>query len=291
MFSRNSIISVIFIYLNSITFLNVSGFPIFPQPPLNSHLKRYINNKNFSKSLNQYHEVNHLMKHIDSSSKFDPQLIFEQINMKSNIDILDLPYTGTLPSNTNQINTFRIAIDYSNSSHINSLQLAFLRVFIIPQALQRIASVIRIKQRERLMFSRSKIMKCNDKYISVPNEIIGKELDADILLFVGAKTLSSDTFAMTAACAVSDISKRNIAANVLYNVDFLDYTKQNIEEAVETVEHELIHALVFDVDTFNRFPLTKSKKKISFRDSFNRFYLRSDFLIKELQDFFQCNIC
>jgi hypothetical protein len=138
------------------------------------------------------------------------------------------------------------------------------------------------------MFSEKKIMKCDDEFISVPQYIINKEIDADILLFVGTKKLESNTFAMTAACGVSDISKRNIAANVLYHTDYLDYTKQNIEEAVETVEHELIHALVFDIDTFDRFPLTKSNKKISFRDEFNRFYLRSDFLIQELQDFFQC---
>lgn len=287
--TRNKyIISLIFIYLNSITFLYVSGFSKFPRPSLKTDFGRHINGQNSYQMRNGHHEVNHIIEQIGSSSNFDPEIIFKQINMHSSIDILDLPYTGTLPKNSNQIDSFKIAIDYSNSTHINPLQLVFLRVFIIPQALQRIASVIRVKQRERLKFSRSKIMKCDDKYINVPNDIIDRELDADILLFVGAKNLSSDTFAMTAACSVSDISKRNIAANVLYNIEFLDYTKQNIEEAVETVEHELIHALVFDVDTFQRFPLTKSKKKISFRDNFNRFYLRSDFLIQELQDFFQC---
>lgn len=288
MLIKKNILLLSLFYFNFITFSNNFDSSNFPIQTEEDQLNKYFKIEKISKKENE--NIDKVIKKIGSYSNFDPEIIFKQINLKSNIDILDLPYTGTLPKSSTEINSFRIAIDYSNSNNINFLQLIFLRVFIIPQALQRIASVVRIKKREKLKFPLSKIMKCDDEFINVPEYIINKEIDADILLFVGTKKLDSETFAMTAACSISDISKRNIAANVIYHIDFLDYSKQNIEEAVETVEHELIHALVFDIDTFDRFPLTKSNKKISFRDKFNRFYLRSDFLIEELQDFFQCKL-
>jgi hypothetical protein len=107
---------------------------------------------------------------------------------------------------------------------------------------------------------------------------------------VNSLELENDTFAMTSSCVFSPILGRTVAANLIYNNRFLDLTKQGIEDAVETVQHEMIHAFVFDDNMLINLPLNSKGKPSSYKDKKGRRFLTGDEIIHQAKEYFGCKI-
>ena len=220
----------------------------------------------------------------------DKSELFSSIDLHNFYDVLTFPYQGTLPQNNDSLENIVLQVDYSNLQNMSRVQKIFLRMFIMPRALENITSLIRIKFREELYFTAEEIENCHDEFIKVPNYYKNQVIYADMLIFVNSIELESDTFAMTSSCVYSPSLGRTIASNLVYNNIYLDLSKQSIEEAVETVQHEMIHAFVFDNNMFQHFPYNSKDKPSVLVDKNGRRYLTGDNIIKQAKDYFGCNI-
>lgn len=225
----------------------------------------------------------------DSSQKLNmSSSIFDSIDLNNFYDIISFPYKGSLESTEDSVDNLIIQIDYSNLKNLTEEEIIFLRVFIMPRALENIASLIRVKYRNNLFLKKSKIKNCNDEFVTVPDYYYNRDLEVDLLVFVNSVQLGEDTFAMTSSCVSSEDLGRTIAANLIYNNIFLDLNKQGIEDAVETVQHEMIHAFVFDSAMFKRLPKNSEGLPSTFIDENGRRFLAGDEILKQAQEYFQC---
>jgi hypothetical protein len=216
--------------------------------------------------------------------------IMDSIDMDNFFDIISFPYKGTLETEEESYSHLIIQIDYSNLKNLSRIQKIFLRMFIMPRALENIATLIRIKFRNELNFTKKQIENCNDEFIKVPSFYKNNELFVDLVVFVNSIELADDTFAMTSSCVFSPSLGRTVAANLIYNSRYLDLTKQGIEDAVETVQHEMIHAFVFDDNMIRNLPNNSNGEEASYIDEKGRRFLRGDEIIKQAQEYFGCNV-
>lgn len=255
-----------------------------------SRSKNFFNTRlrpSFRKTQNdQLTSTSGLMAQAEAILDAEAQMAYDSIDDAHPFDLLTFPYRGSLPL-SKTINDMRFHMDYSNVKGLNKEETAFLRAFIIPRAMEKIASVVRVKKRETLKFG-SGLDQCADEYVKVSKFYFKNEILADVVIFVNALQLPSDTHAMTAPCYFSIKTRRTLAANLIFNSIYLKMDTQSVEEAVETVQHETIHALVFDSNLFDFFPRNRKNETFSYQDSSGLTYLRGDTLVNEARKYFQC---
>lgn len=213
----------------------------------------------------------------------------DSIDLDKPFDVISFPYMGSLPERERGPSNMIIQIDYSNLRNLSKLERVFLRIFIVPRAIEKIAGLVRVKVREKLRLKDKDIRNCNDEFITVPDYYRDKSFRVDFIVFVNSLELESDTFAMTSSCVFSRSAGRSVAANLIYNKSFLDLTKQGIEDAVETVQHEMIHAMVFDNELLKRLPRNSDGQPGVFSDDDGRRFLAGDQILRQAQDYFACS--
>ena len=228
--------------------------------------------------------------HSQSQAELDAeaQMTYDSIDDSHPFDLLTFPYRGSLPP-SESIHDMRFHMDYTNVKNLSSEESAFLRAFIIPRAMEKIASVVRVKHRETLQFDKE-LSQCQDEYVKISKFYFKNEILADVVIFVNAVEIPSDTHAMTAPCYFSRKTQRTLAANLIFNSLYLKMATQSVEEAVETVQHETIHALVFDSNLFDFFPNNRKNLSFRYQSQSGLTYLRGNTLIDQARKYFQCKI-
>ena len=255
----------------------------------NRYSKKDFNDHNNNKFEFSYIENNETKRRAAANALTKKS--YDSIDLNEPYDLVIFPYTGSLKDNDDSVNDFRLLLDYTNTKNLTKEQNYFLRVFIIPPALERIANLVRIKKRETLRFDRSDPLFtfCEDEFISIPKFYTQKAIKADILILINATKLEDDTFAMSSPCYVSKLTGRTLIGSLIYNSKFLDLKMTPLIDAVETVQHELVHTLVFDPLSFNSFTKNYKKQSAYYKGQEGVYFLRGNSMLRQARNYFKCN--
>lgn len=196
---------------------------------------------------------------------------------------------GDLRSLFSSSHPFKIHVDTSNLKGLSEDKMNYLTKLVVLQGNSIFANKIGVSGNQTIKGDSRIQNACTYKdIVSIPNKYSSYTVDGDFLLFLATKdTGKSGTIAYASACYTDKYTGRPLVGFVVFNPYYLDPLNGKLDNDVATYVHEVLHALVFSRQLFEKFPKVNGQAQYYVYNT--NYFLRGFNLLRVAKDHFKCS--